>query len=194
MSALYFGAGTDLRPLIFCNDIKNFNYIDSQPYSEFGLLQSNSNYNGYNGFYRPYFISDLDNSMSKNNMSLVNVDGNIRRYSDGNKNVTYYTNTSIPDHTDKVKKIIEESDYIIVAGYDPDSKILDYVKKKIHFIGCEKTCFFEEDIPENTNSIIHRLHLKEIQDKFSSYTFLQDNGKKSTFNTWDEFFKESRKF
>ena len=80
------------------------------------------------------------------------------------------------------------------AGDDPDSKPLDYIKKKIHFIGCEDTSFYRENIPENSNSIIHRLHLKEIQHKFSLYTFLQNNGNMTTFNTWEEFFQEPCKF
>ena len=34
--AVYIGAGTDLVPVIVIDDIKEFIYIDSQPFSEFG--------------------------------------------------------------------------------------------------------------------------------------------------------------
>ena len=132
--------------------------------------------------------------MSKNNLRLINVKGNVRNYSDGDINIIYYTNTSIPEHTDMIKNIIEKNDYIIVSGHDPHSEPLDYIKRKLHFIGCENTCFYQENTPDNPNSIINRLHLKEIQHKFCSYTFLQNNGNMTKFHTWEEFFQESCKF
>ena len=46
MSAAYFGAGTDVRPIKFCKE-RTFHYVDSQPYSEFGILQSKEWKNGY---------------------------------------------------------------------------------------------------------------------------------------------------
>lgn len=38
MKAIYFGAGLDTRPLINLDDVKEFIYIDCQPYSEFGNI------------------------------------------------------------------------------------------------------------------------------------------------------------
>ena len=40
MKAVYVGAGLDTRPIEHFKEIKLFYYIDGQPNSEFGILQS----------------------------------------------------------------------------------------------------------------------------------------------------------
>ena len=58
--ALYIGAGTDTLPFIHCNWINNYICIDSQPYSEYGTLQSGTlNAHGNDTYSRPEFLKKI---------------------------------------------------------------------------------------------------------------------------------------
>ena len=201
MSAAYFGAGTDIRPVKFCN-IKTFHYVDSQPYSEFGILQAKDWKNGYwtggftDGFSRPHFIPQLDKHMEQIDMKLTNVSGDVRTYTDGNKTVIYHTNVAIPEHCNKIRKSIENCDTIIVAGHDPHSKVLECFKKKLNFIGCETTVFTPYDpefMEEEKYALTTQLHENTINNKFKSFFYLSNEGKIKKFNTWKKFVKYSCK-
>ena len=199
MSAAYFGAGTDVRPIQFCKE-HTFHYVDSQPYSEFGILQAKEWKNGCwtgrfnDGFSRPHFIPQLDKNMAEINMKLTNVSGDVRTYTDGTKTVIYHTNTAIPEHCEKIRKSVENCDTIIVAGHDPHSKVLECFKKKLNFIGGETTVYEPYDpyyIEEEKYSLTNLLHENKIQHKFKSYQFMTNQGKFKKFNTWTEFWKYS---
>jgi len=198
-AAAYFGAGTDNQPIRFCN-IKTFYYFDSQPYSEFGILQAKDWKNGYwtggftDGFSRPNFIPRLDKDMAEIDMKLTNVSGDVRTYTDGNKTVIYHTNTSIPEHCEKIRKHVEKCDTIIVAGHDPHYHVVELFKKKINFIGRAETCYEPYDprfMEEEKYSIITQLHKNTINNKFKSFSSLSNEGKIKIFNTWKQFVKYS---
>jgi len=179
MNAIYIGAGTDLRPVNYIKYIKNFIYLDSQPNSEFGIKQALEWNDGEHtgkftdGFSRPKFIKNLDSEMNNNNFNLINVNDNLRVYSNKEQIINYYTNISIPELYKKINKNIENFDTLIVAGHDPDSIILDATKNNIHFIGFEGTCYSPDDNPpDNPNSIITRLHNEEISNRFNKYTYI----------------------
>ena len=59
-TALYIGAGIDTIPINYGHWIDMFICIDSQPYSEFGILQGGIGENGYDKYYRPNFIKELN--------------------------------------------------------------------------------------------------------------------------------------
>jgi|MDSY01.1.fsa_nt_gb hypothetical protein len=188
MNAIYIGAGIDLCPVNYLKYIKNFNYLDSQPNSEFGLLEYIDE-TGKNGFSRPKFIKNLDSKMNNNNFNLINVNDNLRVYSNKKQIINYYTNISIPELYKKINKNIENFDTLIVAGHDPDSIILDATKNNIHFIGFEGTCYSPDgNPPDNPNSIITRLHNEEISNRFNKYTYIYNNGTNKTFDTWKLFY------
>ena len=194
MNAVYIGAGIDLCPVNYLKYIKNFNYLDSQPNSEFGMQQAlewkKGEWTGKftDGYFRPNFIKNLDSEMNKNNFYLTNVNDNLRVYSNKEQTINYYTNISIPELYKKINKNIENFDTLIVAGHDPDSIILDATNNKIHFIGLEGTCFSPDgDPPDNPNSIITRLHNEEITNQFNKYTYIYDGTNKS-FDTWKLFY------
>ena len=193
MCAVYIGAGTDTLPIKFLNN-KTFYYFDSQPFSEIGIKQYGEIMsNGFDKFSRPNFIPELDATMNRDNIKLINKFDNTRIYSNGNKTVHYHTNIAIPDHYDKIKHIIYGFDTLIVAGHDPHSIFLDATNEKIHFIGFEDTVYHNEnddDGPKEPNSIINRLHTGEITHKFNKYTFYYNNGtNRRSFNTWKSFYE-----
>ena len=70
MTAIYIGAGVDIRPIQLLKYIKFFYYIDGQPFSEFGTIQAQEwEDGGWTGkftdaFSRPKFIQELDKNMT----------------------------------------------------------------------------------------------------------------------------------
>ena len=192
--ALYVGAGTDSNPISDLPHIKTFYYLDSQPKSEYGIEKYVLVENKKKFGIRPYFIKELDTEMDSYNMKLTSVVSNLRTYSNDTQNIYYYTNIAIPELYEEIKKPIENFNTLIIAGYDPDSIILDATNKKIHLILYQDTCYCENE--ENTNSIISRLYRYEINDRFYKYTLImQENGiyettgEQISFDTWDEFYE-----
>ena len=188
MTAIYIGAGSDVRPLIFLNDIDVYYYIDSQPYSEFGKLEY-LNENGFNCYSRPNFVSSVDKEMLKVKYKLLLNEENLRVYNNKNKTVNYLINTSIPDDNDKILDLVINCQNLIVAGHDPDSSLIDRIENKLNFIGFDKTNFDVEETPENKNSVIHRLHTEvSFQQKFKKFTFVKNNDI-FHFKNWNQFCK-----
>jgi hypothetical protein len=192
-NAVYVGAGIDIRPIKFLKYIKTFYYFDGQPLSEFGTMQAQEWKDGEltgkftDGFSRPDFIPELDKIMTSINMKLINKYQNLRIYSDGIQTIHYYTNTSIPENYEKIKNVIRNFDTLIVAGHDPDSIFLDATKNKIHFIGFDDTVYHYDNDIEEPNSIINRLHIEEITNKFDKYTYINNNGIPTSFDDWKSF-------
>ncbi len=198
MTAVYVGAGVDIRPIQNLKYIKTFYYIDGQPFSEFGTDQAQEWENGgwtgkfTDGFSRPKFIPELDKIMTSINMKLTNRFDNLRIYSDGDQTVHYYTNTAIPEHYEKIKDTIRNFDTLIIAGHDPDSLFLDATINKIHFIGFEGTIFHNENEieggPDEPNGITNKLHIEEITNRFDKYTYIHDNGAHLSFDDWKSYY------
>ena len=192
--ALYVGAGTDSYPVYDLPYIKTFYYLDSQPNSEYGIQNYVLVENKKKFGIRPHFIKKLDTEMDSHNMKLSSVDSNLRVYSNETQKIYYYTNIAIPELYNEIQKPIENFNILIIAGYDPDSIILDATTKKIHLILYQDTCYCENE--KNTNNIINRLHRGEINDSFYKYTLImqedgiyETTGEQISFDTWDEFYE-----
>lgn len=188
MSLLYVGAGCDISPIKHFDNIKIFYFIDSQPFSEFGIIQSGYiTEHGYDGFYRPLFIQELDYTMNSYSMKLISCEGNIRIYSDGIKVVNYFVNTSIPEHYELIKEHIKDFNILFVAGHDPDSIILNN-KDNITFIGSEGTSYYPDN-GDNIHSLINNINKKYISNKFKQFIFVHKNGNQIKMDSWDSFFE-----
>tara|TARA_B100000902_G_scaffold390320_1_gene439056 strand:- start:1234 stop:1833 length:600 start_codon:yes stop_codon:yes gene_type:complete len=187
--ALYIGAGIDTRPFQLCDWATKFYCVDSQPYSEFGTLLSGNIYkDGYDGYARPNFIKELEEEYIKKDFVLTGCNINEQRFYTNKKNqiVCYYVNTAIPDHHFRLRDVCKEIDTLIVAGHEPDSIFLNYVKNRLDFIGFEGTYYGNQEI-DNHNGIIARLHRNEVNHYFKSYIYFHNNGKKLTFSLWEDF-------
>lgn len=187
--ALYIGAGKDILPFIHCKWIDIFECIDSQPESEFGISKSGriTKY-GYDAFSRPNFIPELDKCYENIGFLLTKIESkNIRKYVNNGQIIVYHVNTSIPDHYYRLKNTFINTNTIIVSGHDPDSIFLKYTTQRLIFIGIEGTYFDKDEIEENPNSIINRLHRGEIQFFFKKYIFIHKNGCKKEFSLWEDF-------
>ena len=188
-TALYIGAGLDTIPLQYGHWIDKFICIDSQPYSEFGILQGGLGENGYDKYYRPNFIKELNKSYRQNGFVLISCgNGNKRIYSQNKRQIDYYINTSIPDHHKQNTPLFQDIHCVIVSGHDPDSVFLKYTTQRLEFVGIEGTCFnAPQKDPFYENSLLSRLHRGEVQYFFHKYTFLHKNGEKKEFRFWEDF-------
>jgi len=186
-SALYIGAGLDMRPLQDLKYITKFNYIDSLPNSEFGIYEYTKN--NINYFNNPNFILNLDNIMNENKFNLINDINDVRVYSNQKQIIYYNVNIAIPELFFEIQHYIKDFDTLIVAGYDPDSIILDANNNKIHFIGYEGTYYDKNVYDDTQNSIIYKLHTNEINYRFYKYTYITNQGEFKSFTTWKSFYK-----
>ena len=90
-TAFYPGAGTDIVPPILFRNIKQWNYMDSQPNSEFGNKIEE-------GFSRPHFIPKLLTVMNQNDFKLLTVQDDVYTFynSEHNQTICYETNRVFP--------------------------------------------------------------------------------------------------
>ena len=196
MKAIYIGAGDDTRPISRLDGVTEFVHVDSQPYSEFGILQSQQIMsNGHNGYSRPRFFNRLCQCMKDVDMMLKTIDQNVIDFvhddgeTEGDRKVRYYINTAVPEHIESFKKEISTADMLIVAGHDPHISILDFTTKKLLFVGFSETAFAEDEFPDKstlTYHLHHPKHAAETRAKFSTFTYVSPDSMK-TFDTWEEF-------
>ena len=85
--------------------------------------------------------------------------------------IKYYISTNIQyNMCPKLQNDIEQTDALIISGYHPTSKLLEYFTKPKIFIGYSNT-WYDEDVDEDVDaSIISVLHQTEKTEYF--YNFL----------------------
>ena len=195
MKAVYIGAGTDLSPIQRLTHIKDFVYIDGQPFSEFGARshKCDPSYCSENciGFSRPSFLQRLKEKMEKINMSYKKISENEIEFTNGTQRVTYFINTAIPDHIDRIKERINDFDNLIVMGHIPDSIILDYTTKPLTFWGNKQTvyskCKRHEKYAEERVLLCYRMHRELlIKQKFYNFNLIKETGL-MCFTNWSKF-------
>jgi len=181
-SALYIGAGTDFIPVIILKNIKNFYYIDCQPFSEHGIKTYIEH--GINLFGRPKFIQELKDNAHKFGLDFKQNKDRII-LSDGYNVINYMINTSMPEHK-RVLQSIKDYKYLIVKGHDPHKCIVEHVSNKITFIGFHETCYYENDY--DVDCIIQNLHKdSKFRERFDEFIYFDENNKKHKFITWKDF-------
>ena len=124
--ALYIGTGLDLNIINKLFFIKDFVFIDSQPYSEFGKETTLYDYDYYywqnnflsdflpcffrkiNGYHRPNFLSDLKRTAKNFSIALIKEECNKLTFYNHyhNQNIIYLINTSIPEDLSKISNIL----------------------------------------------------------------------------------------
>ena len=209
MKAIYVGAGLDISPIeILQNDINEYYFIDSLPYSEKGkdtfILP-----NGTNAFYRPFFLLELKKKFINNNFILIEENENEFIFKKKDIIINYLYNTSIPEDLDKIQNKIMNYKYLIINNFIPDINIVYYTDKLITIYGFINTHYFNinKDIKDNNekiNSTKNQLHLylhqgnkkikyknktKYTRELFDTYNMININHEIITFNNWKEFYK-----
>jgi hypothetical protein len=192
MKAVYVGAGTDTRPLKTLKNVSEFIYIDCQPYSEFGMMRTKfKNKYDYNGFERPRFINQVISKFRKAGFRLLRNILDIIYFSN-NENVIikYYVNISIPENIDLVSHELEDFQYLIVAGHDPHSKILDFVNNKVIIVGYSGTYYGNEEC-EHDDTFLYKLYnnIYFRKNKFRYFIYFDKNNKKKQIFNWNKIYR-----
>jgi hypothetical protein len=212
---LYFGACTHLEPISHFNKTKKFVFVDSQPRTEYGFEYYYRPF--YRDTFLPRLFNKtkelnfnlIDTTKLTNNYEEINVpylDPTLLYFSDkagknlrSERSLNYYISTGIPNDyymNKSLRNDIMECDSIIVSGYMPNSCVLQYIKKPFHFIGYENT-YFPKDLEENilnreaAYSITSEDVLSYIllyPEDVKSYTIVDNDGIKSTFNDYKNFY------
>ena len=196
--AIYIGAGTDFEYFkLMDKEIKTIICVDGQPFSEFGKMNSYQNIPPfYNAYSRPNFLNKLLEQAQLYNFKFKSNNDDKYIFESSSQKVIYFINTGMPDDIDKIKDDISDFEHIIVMGHDPDSKFMEYAKKKIIFWG-NKTTVYQDDYYDRfakesneDNNICYKLnYIKNYQDKFKYFRKINNNGMIEEYDKWDDFLK-----
>lgn len=180
---LYIGAGLDLVPVIYFEDIKEFIYIDSQPFSEFGTLTYDEvteiskdvgkEDRFVNGFSRLLFIDNLCKIMKQIHFNLQEETDKYMLFQNSNQTVRYYYSCAFPEYIDdEIIDDIHDCDTIYMAGYSPHKDVFKYLSNPIYFIGNQHTVYNDEEDDDWMNSSFNYIH--DNPTVFKKYYILKD--------------------
>jgi len=207
---LYFGAGTYLEPINHFYEINNFVLVDSLPKNEYGF----DYYSKLN--YRKDFLFQLEKKIKDNNLILIEKKVLTNNFSEINvknleseclyltnanllkKNIKYYTSTSIPNNlydNYQLQQDIESCDSLLICGYMPHIKIINYIKKPFNFIGYSGTYFpkniyeYDANNTDNENTILPWVLTNPHSIK--NYILVnRDNGEKYYYSSYQDFYEK----
>jgi hypothetical protein len=190
--AIYIGAGTDILPALLFPDLKEFIFIDSQPFSEFGThtyhVEGENHISTHdvlkkdrfdNLFSRPNFLPSLEKVMNQNNFqqSTSTPDYILYHNLTTKQTIKYYYSCSFPEYLDNdLICDIKSCNTLIVCGHHPNKVILNYVQSPTYLIGSARTVYktnpTEDDyansllkpILENSNLISRYFLIKHLEE------------------------------
>ena len=175
-------------------EITNFYFIDSQPFSENGtkatwgypMVENNCIldlilyvfpflrscfFNKINLSSRPNFLKDLKNN-AKDNIELVSEEINKLVFQYKHQSITYFLNTAEPEHLDLISNDIYDFKHIMVMGYSPDKNIIKYTNKKIIFWSNINTFLgkdiFHDQFAEEDGEINKMIYSLNYNDDYSN--------------------------
>ena len=169
--AVYIGAGTDILPALLFPSLKEFIFIDSQPFSEHGTHTYHVEGEKYisthdvlkkdrfeNLFSRPLFLPSLEKVMNQNNFKSVQSTPDYILYQNNltNQTIKYYYSCSFPEYLDNdIISDIKSCNTIIVCGHHPNKVILDYLQSPTYLIGNSRTVYkIDSDDEDYEKSVI----------------------------------------
>ena len=197
-TGIYCGCGCDIRRTLnqFKLDCDRIICIDSQPYSEFGLKQCGIVYEGfgqlrtgYDGYYRQQFVKNLTKQLDKHNLKFVRKDGNRLYYKRDEFELVYLINTSIPEHLEKNKDLIDGFEVLIDVGHHPHVDVLRYAAEDVEFVGNFSTSYCNDD-PNDNGLMAHICVDRKVQSRFNNFVYFE-NGVRSDHSDWSSFYKKS---
>jgi len=201
MKALYIGSGCDIFPISFLSYIKDWVYIDCQPFSEFGKIVHICDKRWCPdkciGYSRPGFIPKVIKNMKDIGLKYKKVSENELEFTNETQRVTFFVNTSVPEDNDRIKTRIKDFDNWIVMGHDPDASVLKYTTKNITFWGNRETSYSkceQDDYRKNVNELCFHLNrIGTIKNHFTRFNCIH-NGKVNSFDNWYSFVKHTNSY
>ena len=198
---LYIGAGLDLKIAKYLFHIKKLIFIDKNP--QFKNEQNNNNTESFfntcfcypktknNNMYEyNNFIQDIKYVALKEGFILQKMScyKDIEKlvFKNGNQEIIYYVNVSIPEDLEFIEETIFNYNNLIVKEHIPDSSILKYTERLITFWG-DKTICYNSDINSCKNSICYNLNNDNYNEYFKKYNIIEDKGLNIvSMKTWKE--------
>ena len=207
MKALYIGSGCDVTPVSFLSHIKDWVYIDCQPFSEFGVRVHKCDKRWCSekciGYSRPRFISRVRKEMKRIGMKYKKISDNELEFTNETQIVTFFVNTSMPEHIDRVANRIKDFNHWIVMGHDPNITALQHTSQNITFWGdsktvyapCSETKMKREDkyYNEFKDQLCFQINRDEkVKNKFSRFNIITGDSV-SSFDSWSNFIIQNSK-
>jgi hypothetical protein len=192
---LYLGTGNHIQPVRDFPETKEFIFIDTQPRSEFddkSFYQEFYRYNFYDNlihkcncfgfhlkseevldstYYKSIFTLWQRIYYSLWNILPQHINPTLLTFFNERtrQTIKYYISTNIEyNMTISLQRDIEEADALVVSGYNPNIKLLEYFTKSKIFIGYSNTCYDLNKDNEDT-SIMSVLHQTEKSEYFYKY-------------------------
>ena len=179
--AVYVGAGLDIVPILVLRHIKQFIYIDSQPFSEFGThvytnkyesfdatVNTRQNHEENNLFGRPTFKERFEQLMKQNNFIVQSETKYCWIYkNDYGQVIKYHVSCAFPEFlTEEIKKDISECNTLILCGHFPNNRILSLMYEPKYII-CNCHTVYTYDADEKDSSVIkYLLDNQHIPEKY----------------------------
>ena len=144
-TAVYVGAGSDIKPLLIFKYISTFIYIDSQPLTEFGGIAL------FPECARPKFPLQIYKTLTKHGfIKIVQNTPNLHEYYNPKtrRTLKYYMNCCFPKALSQdLLNDIKSANILICCGYTPCAELITMMNPGPKtFIGDNKTCYhLEED-------------------------------------------------
>lgn len=224
---LYIGAGIHIEPVSHFKHTSDFVFIDTQPRSEFdsynpkfldmfyrpkffSRLVDNCIQQGFslestcsidNSYYKK--IMDVKNRLYylvKGLPHFINPTLLVFINHKTNQTIHYYISTNITHNMCPMLRLdIETCDALIVSGYNPELKVLTYLKEPISFFGYTKTHYIienddlqqkqeEKQDYKELDNIIYYLQTNKNQTHFKKfYAILKSTGAILNCDNFDDF-------
>jgi hypothetical protein len=195
--AIYIGAGLDILPALLFPALKEFIFIDSQPFSEFGThtyhIEGENHISTQdvlkkdrfdNLFSRPTFMPTLEKVMTNNNFQQSKSTPDYILYHNQitNQNIKYYYSCSFPEYLDnEIISEIKSCNTIIVCGHNPSKVVLDLIQSPTYLIGNNRTYYgYDSDEDDSEKKIIMPiLENPSLINKYYSIKLIED------YEYWD---------
>ena len=160
LTATYFGAGYDTRPLEALPEVERFIYIDRLPTCPRGVPLPFER-----GTFQhiDVFFTRLTKVMSNVGFYVIQSMDNCIVFLSGKRQVWYYHSVCIPydlpayDEVSKFRKQLQETTHLIVDGYFPSLRVLMWFTQRPIWVGFHSTCY-REDLtdPESIVNVLYK--------------------------------------
>lgn len=178
-NALYIGAGLDTSPMLVFNCIKDWICIDAFPlYPEYMLPDFKHNTHNLQLEWLQYLIYTYKLAGFETSFTNKDYYNNeiVFHKSTTKQTITYYYNTPIDQYQSipiYLQNKLKNCEVLVVKGMHPDKLILNYLPKKIAFIGSSNLTYVQ---PVNKkNSIFYTKNIQSFTNRISSIYIIQHN-------------------
>ena len=202
MKAIYIGSGWDVNPIVFLNHIKDWVYIDCKPFSEFGVRVHKCDTRWCSkkclGFKRPCFIPRIRKEMERIGMKYKKISDNELEFTNETQRVTFFVNTSMPEHIYRVENRIQDFNHWIIMGHDPNIAALEHTSQNITFWGNTNTVYTKDSTEDRyynefKDELCFQINRnKKVRNRFSHFNIIKGDSVTS-FGSWENFIIQNRK-